>query len=105
MTTFALFVLMHACSIAPTDRADRWMDELLAAKQGVYVAHADDWRTDYQAVDAVFQRCMNDVLGNSLAKIQGATKALQEVTDEVNAEIARRDAPRRFWRRVRRLGL
>lgn len=132
MTALAIYILMHACAVAPSDRADRWMDKLLASKQAMGDAWYKRWdeleigaseserfniaqeRTgkgslmqtpEWQATDAMFQRCINDVLRGSQAKMDSAIKGLQAVIDDTNAAIARDARRRRIVRRILRLGI
>ena len=105
--SFAVYLIMHACAWMPIDSADRYADRLLTAKLAMQ-DHDGDWtpeeKRQYVALSEMVGVCTSDIMRQNTPLLEAATAELQKVNYILRVEIARREARRRFWRRVRRLG-
>jgi hypothetical protein len=102
MIGIAVFVLMHACAGQPSGVADARADYLLSLRRD---RTTHEKRLESYALAEMVDVCAADAILSTLDGIKPAAEELRGITAELEAGARRRDARRRFWRRVRRLGL
>ena len=95
MTALAIFVLFHACAGQAIAVADRRANYLLA------LVRSEPHGLNRNALSEMVDVCTADAIIHSIDEIQPSVDALQCI----NNEIAHKEARRRFWHRIWRLGL